>query len=121
MHWPVLLLYPESAQSDFIQDFAEGEALLPHLMEMFGEAGERAPPWDTERAYRAPLLNAYAPLTCPTTDKELMRKLRVDLPLLEQLKRAQPLGYTIPGVPVLHIVVRGSAYENRFFLDRLAK
>ena len=63
----------------------------------------------------------YAPLTEAETDKELMRKLRVDLPLLDQLKRAQPLGYVIPGVPVLHVVVRGSEYERKFFLDRLAK
>ena len=37
-----------------------------------------------------------------------------------QLKRAQPLGYSIPGVPIVHVVVRGSEYEKRFFLDRLA-
>ena len=25
LHWPLLLLYPEPAQSDFVQDVAEGE------------------------------------------------------------------------------------------------
>ena len=120
LHWPLLLLYPEHAQSDFIQDFAEEEALRPQLLEMFGEQGEHSPPWDAERQYKVPCLNAYAPLTCPTTDTELMRPLRVDAPLLEQLKRAQSLGYEIPGVPVIHVVVKSSEYEKRFFLGRLA-
>ena len=119
MHWPLLMLYPEFAQSDFVQDFAESESLETQLVEMFGVDGGRSPPWDTERRYKAAGLKAYAPLTRPSDDKELMLPLRADLPLLEQLKRAQPLGYSIPGVPIVHVVVQGSEYEKRFFLDRL--
>ena len=121
LHWPLLLLYPETAQSDFVQDFSESEALMPQLREMFGDEGEHSPPWDVERKYRAPKLAGYAPLNRPSDDKELMRPLDLDEPLLEQLKRSQKLGYRIPGVPIVHVVVRGSEYERRFFLDRLAK
>ena len=121
LHWPALLLYPEHGQSDLIQDFSEGEALLPHLHEMFGEQGENAPPWDEFRQYRARRLNVYIPFTHPERDEEVVLPIRVDLPMLDQLRRAQPLGYQIPGVPILNVVVKGSDYEKRFFLNRLAK
>ena len=31
------------------QDVAESEAMLPHLLEMFGEHAEFSPEWDRER------------------------------------------------------------------------
>lgn len=34
IHWPLLFLYPEVAQSDFLQDFVETESLMPHLLEV---------------------------------------------------------------------------------------
>ena len=117
LHWPVLLLYPEHAQTDFIQDVAEGEALLPHLMEMFGEHGENSPPWDEGKRYAAPNLNLYAPLmeNRGEVGSEAVAKLRPDLPLLAQLKELQPKGYAMPGVPAIHAVVKGSEYEAKFF------
>ena len=120
VHWPVLLLYPEDAQSDFIQDVAEGEALMPHLVEMFGVHAEYTPPWDTQRRYAAPRLRVYA--TWPDEDapnREKAAKLRADMPLLPQLHALQPKGYEIPGVPTLHVLVDGSDYEQRFFKSRL--
>ena len=39
---------------------------------------------------------------------------------LAHLQRLQPKGYAIPGVPVLHVVVRDCEYEARFFRNRLA-
>ena len=121
LHWPLLLLYPEEAQSDFIQDVGESEALMPHLLEMFGEHAERSPPWDEQRRYAAPRLAAYAPLTDPNDPqgREVVRPIGLSEPLLPQLHAAQPMGYRIPGVPVVHVVVRGSAYEKRFFADRV--
>ena len=37
LHWPLLLLYPEVAQSDFVQDFAEPEPLKKESVSMFDE------------------------------------------------------------------------------------
>ena len=121
LHWPVLLLYPEDAQSDFIQDVAESEALMPHLIEMFGVQGENAPPWDDKGRYCAPRLAVYAPFPDPeeADGREVVTTLKPELPLLPQLVKAQTKGYVIPGVPVLHVVVRGSEYERRYFLDRV--
>ena len=40
-------------------------------------------------------------------------------PLFPQLFAAQALGYEIPGVPMLAVVVRGSVYENHFMLPKV--
>ncbi|XP_064445144.1 tetratricopeptide repeat protein 4 isoform X2 [Mirounga angustirostris] len=47
LSWPVLFLYPEHAQSDFIATFHEDSRFIDHLMVMFGET----PSWDLERKY----------------------------------------------------------------------
>lgn len=108
------------------QDVGEKEALLPHLVEMFGVHGENAPPWDTQKRYASPNLHVYAPFLSDvrndggTGEREVVSRLRPDTPLIGQLQRLQTKGYGIPGVPVLHVVVKGSDYEKRFFLNRLA-
>ncbi|NXV80254.1 TTC4 protein, partial [Atlantisia rogersi] len=45
--WPVLFLYPEHKQTDFIEAFHENSRFIDHLMVMFAEL----PPWDLERKY----------------------------------------------------------------------
>ncbi|KFQ25825.1 Tetratricopeptide repeat protein 4, partial [Mesitornis unicolor] len=47
LHWPVLFLYPEHEQTDFIAAFHENSRFIDHLMVMFAEL----PPWDLERKY----------------------------------------------------------------------
>lgn len=47
LHWPVLFLYPEHQQSDFISAFCENNCFVDHLTVMF----EELPPWDTDRKY----------------------------------------------------------------------
>ena len=37
LHWPLLILYPEHKQTDFIQDFNEGSRFQDHLENMFAE------------------------------------------------------------------------------------
>ena len=46
--WPVLFLYPEYGQSDFIEKFEENQTFLDHLNLMF----EEFPVWDTKRKYK---------------------------------------------------------------------
>ena len=111
VHWPVLLLYPEAAQSDFIQDFEEFGCLYDQLLVMFGEKAEHSPDWDVERKYAAPKLRPYVTFEADG-GAERWQRLRADAPLLEQLVELQPLGYAIRGVPIIHVLVRGSAYEK---------
>uniref|UniRef100_A0AAV2KV74 Cns1/TTC4 wheel domain-containing protein n=1 Tax=Knipowitschia caucasica TaxID=637954 RepID=A0AAV2KV74_KNICA len=49
LYWPVLFLYPEHQQSDFISAFCENHCFSDHLSVMFGE---ELPPWDTQQKYR---------------------------------------------------------------------
>ncbi|KAM6219874.1 tetratricopeptide repeat protein 4 isoform 1-T1 [Rhynchocyon petersi] len=55
LSWPVLLLYPEYAQSDFISAFHEDSRFIDHLMVMFAEM----PSWDLEQKYRPDNLEVY--------------------------------------------------------------
>lgn len=55
LSWPVLLLYPEHAQSDFISAFHEDSRFIDHLMVMFGET----PSWDLEHKYCPANLEVY--------------------------------------------------------------
>ena len=45
--WPVLFLYPEFGETDFIEEFNENDAFGDHIEAMFG-AGVERPPWDRE-------------------------------------------------------------------------
>uniref|UniRef100_A0A8D0H5H3 Tetratricopeptide repeat domain 4 n=1 Tax=Sphenodon punctatus TaxID=8508 RepID=A0A8D0H5H3_SPHPU len=53
--WPVLFLYPEYGQTDFIAAFHEESRFMDHLMVMFSEL----PPWDLERKYHPGDLELY--------------------------------------------------------------
>ncbi|XP_004679095.1 PREDICTED: tetratricopeptide repeat protein 4 [Condylura cristata] len=55
LSWPVLFLYPEHAQSDFISAFHEDSRFVDHLMVMFGEI----PSWDLEQKYCPDNLEVY--------------------------------------------------------------
>ncbi|XP_054429611.1 tetratricopeptide repeat protein 4 [Pteronotus mesoamericanus] len=55
LSWPVLFLYPEYAQSDFISAFHEDSRFIDHLMEMFDET----PSWDLEQKYCPDNLEVY--------------------------------------------------------------
>lgn len=48
LHWPVLFLYPEYRQTDFISAFCENSSFIDHLAVMFGD---ELPPWDTDKKY----------------------------------------------------------------------
>ena len=119
LYWPLLLLYPEAAQSDVVQEISEREILRPHLVEMFGDSAEHSPPWDHERRYAVPRLVVYAPFTHHQTDQPAYVRIDIDDALLPQLHALQPLGYEIPGVPILHVVVSGSVYEAHFVTPKV--
>ncbi|XP_008066001.1 tetratricopeptide repeat protein 4 isoform X2 [Carlito syrichta] len=55
LSWPVLFLYPEYAQSDFISAFHEDSRFIDHLMAVFGET----PSWDLEQKYCPDNLEVY--------------------------------------------------------------
>jgi len=48
--WPVLFLYPEVGETDFIEEFRETDHFTDHLELMFGAEVDR-PPWDLQGRY----------------------------------------------------------------------
>ncbi len=67
--WPVLFMYPEFGETDFIEAFAEDETFEAHLDVMFGE--EKAP-WDVNGAYKVDALRLFY------EDKGKLRLCKVD-------------------------------------------
>lgn len=53
--WPVLFLYPEFGETDFIQEFHEDSSFSEHLQVMF----EEHPPWDVKKKYTAHNIRMY--------------------------------------------------------------
>ncbi|XP_015752642.1 PREDICTED: tetratricopeptide repeat protein 4-like [Acropora digitifera] len=49
LHWPVMFVYPEFNETDFISSFCENDRLSDHLYAMFDA---ESPSWDTERKYQ---------------------------------------------------------------------
>ena len=64
--WPVLFLYPEFGETDFIQEFVENQCFQDHIDVMFGDPDNR-PGWDAgpdikyTPAQVRPLLNFSSP------------------------------------------------------------
>ncbi|XP_014213383.1 tetratricopeptide repeat protein 4 [Copidosoma floridanum] len=53
--WPVIFLYPEFNQTDFVENFNEGTLIIEQLEEIF----EETPSWDCESRYEAETVNVY--------------------------------------------------------------
>ena len=58
MHWPVIMVYPESGQVEFIEDFPEDSAFLPFLDMMFNEDVSSFP-WDVQNEYTKSKITLY--------------------------------------------------------------
>lgn len=56
--WPVLFLYPEHGETDFIEEFLEEDVFADHLNAMFGPESPPAP-WDLDCKYRPGVLRLY--------------------------------------------------------------
>eukprot|EP00743_Colponemidia_sp_Colp-15_P005248 GILK01005647.1.p1 GENE.GILK01005647.1~~GILK01005647.1.p1 ORF type:complete len:383 (-),score=79.84 GILK01005647.1:129-1277(-) len=123
LHWPVMLLYPEYSQSDFLRDVNETETLGFHLQNMFGPSAERAE-WDADNKYKVENLIIYAETNaCRPKEPAKVRgktgfdkvKRAVEIPLDMPLAKALRVpGYIVPGVPVFHVMVRGSGCHTLF-------
>jgi len=55
LHWPVYFLYPESNQSDFIEDFNEMHTFADHFEIVF----EVLPEWDSQQKYKPEHVEVY--------------------------------------------------------------
>jgi len=116
LHFPILFLYEESMQTDFIQDCHEFCALQDQVDFVLAER----PPWDNAGHYTAANVdiyyeaNAVKPLI---KDKKLakteVKYVKVDTSkcLLECITR--PF-YILPQIPIFHVVPRGTPFAKAF-------
>ncbi|XP_041912672.1 tetratricopeptide repeat protein 4 [Alosa sapidissima] len=105
LHWPVLFLYPEHRQTDFISAFCETSNFLDHLVVMFGE---ELPAWDTDRKYLFQNLQLFF----EEAESEQFHQVAMTTPLLKVLQHSR---YTVKdGTPCFIVMVTGSPFSKQF-------
>ncbi|XP_006839872.1 PREDICTED: tetratricopeptide repeat protein 4 [Chrysochloris asiatica] len=108
LSWPVLFLYPEHAQSDFISAFHEDSRFIDHLMVMFGET----PSWDLEQKYCPANLEIYF------EDEEKTELYRVP-PQITLLQMLQHPRYFVKALtPAVLVCVGSSPFCKNFLRGR---
>ncbi|XP_023250357.1 tetratricopeptide repeat protein 4 [Seriola lalandi dorsalis] len=109
LHWPVLFLYPEHQQSDFISAFCESNCFVDHLAVMFGE---ELPPWDSDRKYHPQNLQLYF----EDEEKETLYQVNPQTPLLKVLQHKRC--FVKAGSPSFIVLVNGSAFRKQFLAGK---
>ncbi|XP_029002424.1 tetratricopeptide repeat protein 4 [Betta splendens] len=109
LHWPVLFLYPEHQQSDFISAFCESNCFLDHLAVMFGE---EPPPWDTDRKYNPQNLQLYF----EDEEKETLYQVNPEMSLLQVLQHKR--FFVKAGTPSFIVLVSGSSFLKQFLTGK---
>jgi len=103
--WPVMFLYPEYGETDFVEAFSEVSSFADHLDVMFGT---ESPAWDADKKYQPGHLQVLF------EDKNSRRLYGVDVgtSLLAALQHKQ---YTVhDGIPCFLIVVQDSPFAAHF-------
>ncbi|XP_067207479.1 DNA polymerase interacting tetratricopeptide repeat-containing, protein of 47 kDa [Linepithema humile] len=102
--WPVMILYPETHQTDMIQNFHEDTLLIEELIELFKEP----PEWDTKHRYTVENINVYF----EGKNKCSLHKVDIQLTLDKILQNKQFV--VRGGTPAFFIFVKSSEAEKRF-------
>ncbi|NXJ62048.1 TTC4 protein, partial [Rostratula benghalensis] len=105
LHWPVLFLYPEHEQTDFIAAFHENSRFIDHLMVMFAEL----PPWDLEQKYLPSNIELYF----EDEERAEMYKLNPEHTLLQVLQHQRY--FVKAGTPRVLAFVKRSAFSEKYF------
>ncbi|XP_054690174.1 tetratricopeptide repeat protein 4 isoform X1 [Grus americana] len=105
LNWPVLFLYPEHEQTDFIAAFHENSRFIDHLMVMFAEL----PPWDLERKYLPSNLELYF----EDEERAEMYELNPEQTLLQMLQHQRY--FVKAGTPTVLAFVKRSPFSKKYF------
>ncbi|XP_077390975.1 tetratricopeptide repeat protein 4 isoform X1 [Festucalex cinctus] len=105
LHWPVLFLYPEHQQSDFISAFCENNCFVDHFAVMFGE---ELPPWDVDRKYHLQNLQLFF----EDEERETFYKVDPESSLLKVLQHKR--FFVKVGTPSFIILVNGSSFWKTY-------
>ncbi|NXW58860.1 TTC4 protein, partial [Eurystomus gularis] len=105
LNWPVLFLYPEHEQTDFIAAFHENSRFIDHLMVMFAEL----PPWDLERKYLPNSIELYF----EDEERAEMYELNPEQTLLQVLQHKRY--FVKAGTPTVLAFVKCSPFSKKYF------
>ncbi|XP_016918151.2 DNA polymerase interacting tetratricopeptide repeat-containing, protein of 47 kDa [Apis cerana] len=105
--WPVMILYPETQQTDFIQNFHEDTLLIEQLEQLFNEP----PEWDSQKRYILQNINVYF----EGKDKCSLYKVDIGQSLGKILQDEQFI--VRGGTPAFLIFVKSSEAEKRFLMN----
>ncbi|NXE72504.1 TTC4 protein, partial [Cochlearius cochlearius] len=105
LNWPVLFLYPEHGQTDFIAAFHENSRFIDHLMVMFAEL----PPWDLERKYLPSNLELYF----EDEERAETYELNPEHTLLQVLQHQRY--FVKAGTPTVLAFVKHSPFSKNYF------
>ncbi|XP_035393202.1 tetratricopeptide repeat protein 4 [Cygnus atratus] len=108
LNWPVLFLYPEHEQTDFIEAFHENSRFIDHLTVMFAEL----PPWDLERKYLPGNLELYF----EDEERAEMYELNPEQTLLQALQHQRY--FVKAGTPTVLAFVKRSPFSKNYFTGR---
>ncbi|XP_072295318.1 tetratricopeptide repeat protein 4 [Eucyclogobius newberryi] len=109
LYWPVLFLYPEHQQSDFISAFCENHSFSDHLSVMFGE---ELPPWDTDRKYRPSNLQLFF----EDEQNETLYQVDAQTSLLQAQQHRRY--FVKAGTPSFILLVKDSPFCQRYLSDK---
>jgi len=102
--FPVVFLYPEFGQTDYIEKFSEQTRIVDQLETMFSSV----PAWDNDRKYKLDRLAIYY----EDRDRHQLKRVPMDKTLLEVL---QLPGYVVQvGMPSLIVLVDDSPFEKHY-------
>ncbi|XP_068975968.1 DNA polymerase interacting tetratricopeptide repeat-containing, protein of 47 kDa [Bombus flavifrons] len=102
--WPVLILYPETKQTDFIENFHEDTLLIEQLEQLLNDP----PEWDSYRRYTPENINVYF----EDKDKYSLHKVDVHQSLGQILQHERFI--VRGGTPTFLILVKSSKAEEGF-------
>ncbi|XP_037626510.1 tetratricopeptide repeat protein 4 isoform X1 [Sebastes umbrosus] len=109
LHWPVLFLYPEHQQTDFISAFCENNCFTDHLAVMFGE---ELPPWDADRKYHSQNLQLYF----EDEEKETFYRVNPETSLLQVLQHKRC--FVKAGTPSFIVLAKDSSFLKQFLTGK---
>ena len=115
LFWPVLFLYPEYQESDFITSFDENTCFIDHLRIMFQDF----PLWDVKNEYTVSNLQVY--FETRGTEKEKSRLLKVSRNMSLKTVLSHSSYTVIDGIPTFFILSSVSQFTEKFIDSYKAK
>ncbi|TRY64096.1 hypothetical protein TCAL_12599 [Tigriopus californicus] len=105
--WPVLFLYPEHGETDFVEEFEENQCFADHLDVMFGKESPKAP-WDVEEKYVPEQMNLFF--------EDILNQKLVSINRQSTLKTvlSDARYRLVGGTPGIIVTVKGSKFETDF-------